>query len=319
MPFDLLDRGILLPGDDQEKPNELSEPDEIDSLLNDSGDGAGLGTGTLISAINSLPSKSSDNIFDVVMVNVSTLVRNNYTKEKSEKEVMDSTKADIHELITTVANYHEAMGGIIKTPTLIFYLPDYSYLPTFHTRPLKGNRKAILDITAKLVREDNLKQRKRIRDYERQTTVSEVFAGDRQHLPYYSLIEEITDLYKLGRVDPRTAMTNFLLISHNPLDYHFVFRFKRTTILESFTGKFIKPKQLGNKVFVTNFIPFNSVTHLLFGDSILVSPIALRKNRQRLTDMAKSQSWYVRTKEEIAKFVGNSGQVDARILMQLKF
>lgn len=307
MPIDLLDRG---PEYDPDNSDEVSQ-------VFKTGD-TGLGTGTIINALNGLTNKSSNNIFDVIVVNIATLIRNNLSKERTDKEVVELVKNDLHDLIRAVGSYHENMGGLVRNPTMINYLPDYSYLPAINARPNTGNRKRIADITEGFIRDDDLRRRTRIRDHERGTTIYEVYAGGRVMLPYKSIMREIADIFRLGNVDPRASLTSYLLISHAPLDYHMLLNYPRVTLLESFTGRFLKPKELGHKVFGTNFIPFNAVTHLLFGDSVHVDPFAKRKNKQLLTDMAKTQSWYVRTKEEIAKLVGASGQVPAEILLRVK-
>lgn len=56
------------------------------------------------------------------------------------------------------------------------------------------------------------------------------------------------------------------------MDYHLLLLYRRMMILESFTGELIPPKRLGFKVFKNNFVPFNSVTHLLFGDPVQLLP-----------------------------------------------
>lgn len=338
MPLDIFDRG--LPSKTQKAPmyqapleeepgtgepleenqeydeDGLKLPEEEDSLDETS---VGLGTNTLIGALKKLPSQSRDNVFDCILVNVSTIVRNSTTKERDPSEIEQRTEDDTYRLMLAIADYHTTMGSLVKNPTAIFFLPDYSWLPAIHSRPDTGNRKIIREVTESLIKKDNLKVRKRIRSITQSTNVFEIYAGGRNELPYQTVIKEIYDLYKVfGRFDPRSALTHYLLISHNPLDYHFMLKFPKTTILESFTMQFIPPKALGYKVFGTNFIPYNSVTHLLFGDKVLVKPMAQRKNRALLTDLAKKQSWYVLTPSEIEQRVVWSGQVPKGVLTHLK-
>lgn len=338
MPLDIFDRGLpsktseapmyQAPLDEEpstgtplEENQEYDEdglklPEEEDNLDETS---IGLGTNTLIGALKKLPSQSRDNIFDCIIVNVSTIVRNSTTKERDPAEIEQRTEDDTYRLMLAIADYHSTMGSLVKNPTAIFFLPDYSWLPALHCRPDTGNRKIIREVTESLIKKDNLKVRKRIRSITQSTNVFEIYAGGRNELPYQTVIKEIYELYKVfGRFDPRSSLTHYLLISHNPLDYHFMLKFPKTTMLESFTMQFIKPKMLGYKVFGTNFIPYNSVTHLLFGDKVLVKPMAQRKNRALLTDLAKKQSWYVLTPSEIEQRVAWSGQVPKGVLTHLK-
>lgn len=279
----------------------------------------GYGTGTLISAISKLPTLTSDNIYDVFVINVATLIRNNTVKGRLLTDIVNTVKKDVFDLIHCICRYHENMGPLIKNPKAVFYLPDYSYLPPLHARPATGHRATIKDVTEMLVKEDNLKVRKRIRSREGITDFIEIYAGSKIELPYRTIIGELNSLYKMEMFDPRASLSKYLLISHVPLDYYFMLTYPRVTMLESFTGKFFKPKRLGFKVFGTNFIPFNQVTHLLFGDKALVRPMAMRKNRNLLIDLAKRQQWYVRTPYEIERYVAATQQVPAGILTRLKF
>lgn len=326
MPLDLLDTGkhweappVDNPDNQDDAPSkkessDLTDTDELDNLNKETG----YGTDSLINAMNALPSKSSDNLFDVIMVNVSTLIRNNTILDRSNKEIQTLVEDDIHKLMNGMGAYQEQMSSMLTDPMIIFYLPDYSWLPLLHLRkpsPTKVKINAIID---NLIKMDNLKSRKQIRDQFMSSTVFELYTGGKQMLPHQSLTKFFNDLTKLGGIDPRQHLKHYLIISHCPLDYHFLLKHPRTTILESFTGKFIKAKQLGVKVFGTNFVPFNSVTHLLFGDPVQLKPMAQRKNRKMLMELAMRNSWHVRTPAEMAKQVGDTGQVEARVLEYLK-
>ncbi len=344
MPLNIFDKGLNVSRADIEAPayqaplneepgtsDKLEENDEFDEdglkmdegedqdLLDDvSSSKVGLGTGTLISAIRKLPHQAKDNIFDCFLINVSTIIRNNVLQIRDISEIKEKSEADVIKLSEEIAKYHEIMGSVIKHPLAIFYLPEYTFLPPIHMRPLVGNRKIIKDITDLFIKNDNLVKRKRIREQIRRTTVLEIFAGGRNELPYRTIIREIRDVFTLSGLDPRSILTNYLMISHMALDYLFLLQYPRASILESFTGKFLKAKVLGFKVFGTNFVPFNQVTLLAFGDKNLVKPIALRRGKARLIELAKKQSWYIRTPMEIAEFIQHTGEIPAHMLTYLK-
>lgn len=279
----------------------------------------GYGTDSLIKVFNGLPNKSSDNIFDTILINVATIVRNNATLDRDNSEIKKFTEDDTLNLIRAIVAYQEEMSRMLTNPMIVFYLPDYSWLPEIHQRkpsPLKVKINAVVE---QLMVDDKIRTHKQIRSHQGDSTIYELFAGGKAELPHQSISKFIGRINTLSHIDPATQLTKYLLISHCPIDYHLLLLYRRMTILESFTGELIPPKRLGFKVFKNNFVPFNSVTHLLFGDPVQILPMAKRKNRKIIMEQAAREQWYVRTPYEIAQMVGRTGQVDARILTHLKF
>lgn len=313
------------PSLNREPPAPTQQSEEEDGVPSDDylsdfvtkGD-TGYGTDSLIKILKELPNKTSNNIFDTIFVNVSTIVRNNATLERSNDEIKKYTTDDIMSLLMAIVEYQEEMRNLLSNPMVVFYLPDYSWLPLIHQRKPSPLKVKINDVVKNIITDDNLVTKKQIRSYQGNTTIYELYAGGKTMLPHKNILKFINEINRLGVVDTATQLAHYLLISHCPLDYHLLLNYRRMMILESFTGEIIPPKRLGYKVFKNNFVPFNSVTHLLFGDPVQVRPMAQRKNRKFLMDMAAKNSWYVRTPSEIAKMVGDSGQVDARILQLVK-
>lgn len=310
----------------QERPGQTDEEDIEDTedeqsggeeLYSDNGEER-FGTSSIVNVLNQLPNKSSGNLFDTILVNVMTIVRNNTTLNTPDKEIKDMVIDDIVRIIDAAVAYQENMSNMLSNPLVVFYLPDYSWLPALHMRNPSPTRTIINRIVEDLIKDDNLRVKKQIRSHKGSSAIYELFAGGKTMLPYKSILKLINQINTLGVVDTATQLAHYLLISHCPLDYHLLLKYRRASILESFTGKILQPKELGYKVFGNNFIPFNSVTHLIFGDPVHVRPMAQRKNRKLLTDMAMKQQWYIRTPSEIAQFVGASGQADANILMHVK-
>ncbi len=303
-------------------PEPEDEQPEEDNLLDDfslKGD-TGYGTDSLIKILRELPNRSSNNIFDTILINVMTIIRNNATLERDDREIKKYTMDDTLNLVNACAAYQEEMSHLLNgNPMVVFYLPDYSWVPDLHMRKPSPLKIKINKVLSEIITDDNLKVKKQIRSYQGKSTIYELYAGGKEMPPHKSIMRFINQINTLGVVDTNTQLSNYLLISHCPIDYHLLLNYRRMMILESFTGELIPPKRLGFKVFKNNFVPFNSVTHLLFGDPVQVKPMAQRKNRKLIMDMAAKQSWNVRTPPEIAKMVGDSGQVDSRILQLVKF
>lgn len=307
--------------DDEPAPQTEKQTDGQHNFLDDYdlNKDTGYGTDSLIKVFNGLPSKTSDNIFDTILVNVSTIVRNNSTLDRDNSEIKKYTEDDVVNLIKAIVAYQEEMGRMLTNPMIVFYLPDYSWIPEMHQRKPSPLKVKINTVVEQLMKDDNIRTKKQIRSHQGNSTIYELFAGGKTELPHQSISKFIGRINTLSHIDPATQLTKYLLISHCPMDYHLLLLYRRMMILESFTGELIPPKRLGFKVFKNNFVPFNSVTHLLFGDPVQLLPMAKRKNRKIIMEQAAREQWYVRTPYEIAQMVGRTGQVDARILTYLKF
>ena len=71
-----------------------------------------------------------------------------------------------------------------------------------------------------------------------------------------------------------------LMISHIPLDYHIPSI--ELIIIDTFTGNYWNRGSLGIKIFKSEFIIFNKVTHLLFGDKHFIKPLLNKKEKKEL-------------------------------------
>lgn len=328
-----IDDGIsdTLDNQDFEDQNEEDKSyyieDEIDADDIEKSENVGFGTNAIITAINNLAKSSNPPPLDVFLINVDTLIRNTTTKEKTLDEIKSDVKKDLAGLLDAITIYLRAIENLIDMPYVIVYLPEYEIAQVkLHERPFKPNstKDIIKKVHNKILEEDNLKVRKQIRTTYNNIDIFELWVGDRSSLPYKALIRFINSQARFNPGGITTSLKNMLLISHYPLDFYLTNTFSKLHLIESFTGKIFQKNQLGLKVFKNGFIPFNRVTHLLFGDSVQIMPMAKGRrgrnnNRKLLMDMAKTQNWNFRTPDEIAQFVGNSGQVPKEILMNIRF
>lgn len=288
---------------------------------------AGFGTNAIITAINEMAKKNNPQPYDIFLINIDTLIRNVTTKDKSEDEIKNDTSRDLGNLLDAISLYMRTIENLLDMPYILVYFPEYETPQVkLHERTYKNDSvKAIIkNIHNDFVKEDNLKERKQIRSSYNNIDVYELYTGDRSELPYKVLTRFVNGQSKFNPGGIRNVLKNMMMISHCPLDYYFLLNFPRTHLLESFTGKLIKKEQLGVKVFKDGFVPFNRVTHLLFGDSVQLMPMAKGRrgknnNRKLLMDMARRQNWNFRTPDEIAEYVGASGQVPKSILMNIRF
>jgi len=313
--------GIAL--DEYEDDKQSNE----DDVFGDENKDAGFGTNALIQAIRKFLTERNAPIYDCFLININTLIRNVVTKEKDIEEIKNDTLRDLGSLISVCCEYFNSMALLVDQPFIVIYFPKYEVAQVkFHERTYKqGSVKDIIDQVSKLlIKEENLEVRKQIRDMHDNIPVFELLVGNGGILPYKALERFIFDQKKFNPAGIQSVLRRNILISHYPLDYYLLHTFRRSVILESFTGKIVTKEELGIKIFDNNRVPFNRVTHLVFGDSVQLKPMAKGRrgpnnNRKLLMDMALKQNWNIRTPSEIANLIGQSGQIPKEILLNIKF
>lgn len=209
----------------------------------------------------------------------------------------------------------EEMTYLLDSPTIICYFPIYTSIPAIHLRKDSKTRAKIREVSEIMKKADNIYARKTIRDRSGSIDIYEILVGDSHTSVPAALIKFIRNLSQINPLGLVSSQKKYLLISHNPVDLHLSRSFSKIILLESFTGKFFKPEDFGTKIFKSKFIPFNSVTHMLFGDDTQIFPMAKRNNRKLLLDLGMRNTWKLKTKQDIAKQVEQQGQVPYKILM----
>jgi hypothetical protein len=315
MSTDLLDN-TKTTGDDVsdifgEDPNS-SASNENDKLYQDD---TGYGTSAVIKKIREWTNSNKPVITDIFLINVETIIRNNTTLDRDDKEIIDKTYSDVGELTQVICDYIQSVKQLLASPMIIFYFPDYVRIPAMHKRADSPTRKKIRNITNIIKKQDNIVVRKTIRNVVNGIEVYEIVAGDSGHTPPRAIEDFLRNMNKLNPLDLVASQKKFMMISHQASDYHLSRVFPHFQVLESFTGNVYNANSLGLKVFGNANIPFNSPTHMLFGDNNLILPMAKRKNRKLLMDLGVKQRWLMKPRAEIAKLVGATNQVPSQILM----
>jgi len=306
--------------------DEYTEQSE-DDIFGDENKDVGFGTNAIIQAIRKFTSQRNPPIYDCFLININTLIRNVVTKEKDIEEIKNDTLRDLGTLVTTICDYFNSISMLTDQPYIVIYFPKYEVAQIkFHER--KYNRGSVKDIinevSKQLIKEENLEVRKQIRDIHDEIPVFELLVGNGGILPYRALERFIYDQKKFNPAGIKSILRRNILISHYPLDYYFMHIFQRTVIMESFTGNIVHKEDLGLKVFNNNKVPFNKITHLVFGDVVQLRPMAKGRrgpnnNRKILMDLALKQNWNIRTPSEIANLIGQTGQIPKEILLNINF
>lgn len=109
------------------------------------------------------------------------------------------------------------------------------------------------------------------------------------------------------------------LISHIPLDYHISGRIRNIHLLESYTGKLKNLSEFGLRLDKEGRIPFNSVTHAVFGDSVLIKPWVTPKMRKVLLEQASKERWISRGQDDILSRISKTSQIPLNELRKIDF
>lgn len=278
-----------------------------------------LGIQVILDALRDWSQSSSSNlIWDTTLINVSTLVRNCIDKEVSDNAVANLVLKDISSFAASLKEYYISKSNKPDTPYIVCYIPDYSALPLAHSRQSSA-------VTIRVNQVLNLLKKEMSKEMELETIygipVCVTSIGSKHKFPHQQLHEVMISCNKiLGKNMIRINTRRYVMISHNPIDFHLHKAYpKRFYVLESYTGHMKEPDMFGVKVFKLPHIPFNQYTHLLFGDSVSVKPLAIRAVKKMFTDLAYKQRWSIKTPEQVKSDMVNTGQITSALLSTVRF
>ena len=241
--------------------------------------------------------------WDTTIVNVLTLIRNNFTKDDSVDAISNRVVKDMDMLAFSISAYHQNHNKLF-TPYILYYLPDYSAIPKPHRREESETRYKINQICNRI--------KEKIQHTEDLFLLSAnpiasyfAFVGNGYAYPHQHVVDRVKYINnKLDTQRVSSLQRKYVLLSHCPLDFHMWSKipFK---LFETYTGKMKDYKELGPKVFKVPHVPFNKYTHILFGDSIHIKPVIQRKIKKSLIDLAHKDRWYAKGDEAIKLSITN--------------
>lgn len=257
-----------------------------------------IGLSAIIESLQNWSMTRSAPKFDTTIVNMLTLIRNNINKEDSADSISDNVINDINALTYSIYAYTEQHKNELFTPYILYYLPDYSAIPLAHRRKENDTRMKLAQVTDYL--------RKKIGNRKELITLTTspiqsyfMFAGNQYVYPHFHVVDEVRKLNANVDKDRVSSLQRkYILMSHCPLDFHMWSKipFK---LFETYTGRLKEYRELGQKVFKVPFIPFNKYTHILFGDSIHIKPMAVRNAKKSFTELATKDKWLALGEEGI--------------------
>lgn len=242
---------------------------------------------------------------DVILINLATIARNILTRQdlsELEKESRQQNKkfpetqaldAADKEAIEVINELATALNDtkLSKTPAIIAYIANYrENIPFPYLRPITPSRE-----NQEKVIEGIFNRSKNLKRKVGKTTIQII--GQMRMFPYKNLSILSRSFIVQGKA---------LMLSHIPLDYHFAHTHSPESfnIINSFTGDLLSLKDLGNKVFKTELIPFLPGTHAVLGDTEFILP--LRKGiKKEMEELADQEQWLTKSNAFIEESLRN--------------
>jgi len=218
--------------------------------------------------------------FNVFLINVMTLFRNNYIKEMSFKSLKSIVEKDINDLIM----YFQKTTG--KKKLVILYINDY--LKYIDEESLRDNNFVRLLREVLFNRLKIFQSKMPIVIYDDDNTKIVTYFNENK--PFENELSKI--------IDASIAMPKVVMFSCIAWDF-LLFKRYDGAIVESYTGRIVERKNIPLKVFKFNFIPFNQTTYYLWGDKLLFKGKLLRKNKKEFLKVADHEKIQFKSEKQL--------------------
>lgn len=278
-----------------------------------------LGMNSIIQTFRSFTDYPNAPLFDTVMINIETLVRNNASAQKSISAIKDDAFLDLKSIAEIVTLYFSQNKNRLDNPYLLVYVPSYDALPELYRRKLTPTATQIKSVVES-IRKNNFTN-KNLEETKMQDFVCySLKAGDVKKYPHTDIITSVSNDISKNRDFTRFSTRRYLTITHNPIDFHLFSLIRNIRLLESYTGKIKSYDQLGMKVFKSPGIPFNKYTHGLFGDNVYVKGLASKgKTKKAFIEMAVQKTWTAKGTSSILKDILSSNLIEGTQIARINF
>jgi hypothetical protein len=270
---------------DEEDKNDRYSPrsplDVADSLYS-------IGTAYAVDKLEEMIRSGEMNNTDVA-VNMATLLRNHIGKDPIKYDTLiNKTMQEIMVLIQEVSGMF-SMHSKGKKHKILFYLIDYdTVLPNHIKRPPTPSRDFLKEAIKVFISRQNKLFPKRIFDVGEITV--EFLINNRAMLPHIVL---------KNNMQMNGGFQDMVMISHVPMDFHIQKYVRKFAIIETHTGKYKLPKDLGNKVFKHDHMPFCPIVHALLGDKDYIQSLLGIKEKRALYALGEKEHWEIATPSKV--------------------
>lgn len=263
---------------------------EAKGLLNDQ-----YSVGTSVLSANLLILLSQTKLlYDTVMLNIDIILRNTYDKDMKFKDWVDKAIKELNTFLDEITMVM-SNNSIIKNPAIVMYMANYDkIIPTEYRKKLTPKRlefKQAHDLIVKRIGK-HIKREIRNNVLVLYTHVSSNIAVS-QHLKNFLI--SVKNLHRI------------VLMTHWPVDYHFLNIKPHVEMLEAYTGNILTKKMLSLKVFKDNEIPFCPALHNILGDEKQIQCLLKNTEKKQLIEQIKKEKWRLKTNREIERILSLKG------------
>lgn len=233
------------------------------------------------------------------VINGLTVFRNVFHPDDTMKTIVPKWEKDIHLFVSYFQSYlsYVNRGNAPKAPTpVIIYLPDYKKIPPLNRRVHTGNTAAMMTLYAAFLKEYS---------HPAEPVFTNPFidqwlipVGGSSQLPHQDLNKWL-DWYITKHDSSLKADRRLLMISHLLIDFHMAIRKPSLQVLESYTAEIIPPPDFRFKLDKSGVLPFNAVTHLVFGDKTLIAPQIKPHMAKMLRERATTERWMTKAPSSV--------------------
>jgi len=247
--------------------------------------------------------------YDTLFINLGTILRNcssnkNVTDAKREDRLLgrkSTTPAHIlikegkQEILKVTRDVCDLMASNerLMFPHVIVYFVNYRMcIPKEHYKPFTESEREMALAEASLAgivhgaRKDGTYSK---------VVFIEVPIKSRD-CPHRVLMKE------LARIKSRH---NVVMVSNHRLDYHLHKFCNKFTLVDSFTGNLVSPRELPKKVFGVESVPFLPITHAILGDKDDIKPSLKGKEKKLFIEAAERSNWITHSEEYVRLAIRN--------------
>lgn len=231
--------------------------------------------------------------WDMFLLNGATIFRNNFDPKKSQAQIYEDFQSDC-EMFTL---YYEAYLSFCAPPgtriPIVVYIPDYSAIPATIAREASP-REIEMSRAFMVFQAAQVKLGARLLSAGPFTDRWIIPAGSRQRMPQRDLVDWIHKGISAKQLGSFRWGASVGMVTHCAVDLHMHVKVPRMSLLESYTGIIKPPNQFGTKLVNDKgvLVPFNKLTHRIFGDPIHIRPAVTGRKRTELKKMAVANNWF---------------------------
>lgn len=257
--------------------------------------GGSIAINRFLTTLTQMAEKDQRPSFKLVIINLMTLVRNCYNPDPTQ--VLKGIASELS-ILGTYIDAYLLKQGVPQGYTLpiIVYVPTYRALPVALQREAGAEMRRVQTVMPRVVK--MVSELTKSLPPGQHTSIQFFTVGTEKLYPHKELGTELArlgkdQLFNYNYGDP------YLMLSHIPLDWHVVAKLPNLSLIESYTGKLIATNQLGDKLIGTpgKNVPFSSDLHRVFGDSVIVKAIVVRKQKKLMLEAASK--WAMLTRARI--------------------